>query len=97
MLSFVKSNRLLKALGTISEWWKKTAEQPRLVAPPAHLVLKGHEKYRYPHNYPHSFVREQYLPDEIEKFRHTSGPAYLPSDEGQEIRLKERLKSLWNR
>jgi putative ATPase len=96
--STVKSNRLLKALGTISEWWKKASEQPQHnIAPPAHLVLKGHEKYRYPHNYPNSFVREQYLPDEIEKFRRSSGPAYLPSDEGQEIRLKERLKSLWNR
>ncbi|MFZ9519671.1 MAG: AAA family ATPase [Silvanigrellaceae bacterium] len=95
--STAKSNRLLRALNTVSEWWNKASSTPRFVAPPSHLILKGHEKYRYPHNYPQSFVREQYLPDEIEKYRQTSGPAYLPSDEGLEVRLKERLKSLWNR
>jgi putative ATPase len=59
--------------------------------------MRGHEKYRYPHDFPRSFVREQYLPDSIEKLRRSSGPAYLPSEEGAESRLRERLASLWNK
>ncbi|NBX18022.1 MAG: AAA family ATPase [Proteobacteria bacterium] len=96
--STVKSNRLLKALGTVSEWWKNAAESnARAAAPPEHLTLKGHEKYRYPHNFPNSFVREKYLPESIEQLRQKSGAAYLPSDEGIEAKLKDRLRSLWSR
>lgn len=95
--STVKSNSLLRALNAVSQWWQKESEQIKNIAPPSHLVLKGHEKYQYPHDFPRSFVREQYLPNEIEKLRQHLGPAYLPSDEGTEVRLKERLKSLWNK
>lgn len=93
--STVKSNRVLKAIECVERWWNEGTQFPQKLAPPDHLVQKGHEKYKYPHNYPQSFVREQYLPSEIEKYRSASGPAYVPSSEGIEARLMERLKSLW--
>ncbi|MEY3900984.1 MAG: hypothetical protein RL189_290 [Pseudomonadota bacterium] len=95
--STVKSNRLLRALQNVGQWWSQSSADQTLPAPPAHLIMRGHEKYRYPHDFPRSFVREQYLPDSIEKMRRTSGPAYLPSEEGAESRLRDRLASLWNK
>lgn len=95
--STVKSNRLLRALESVSNWWQQVHEQKTLSAPPPYLTLKGHENYRYPHNYPRSFVREQYLPEAVELMRQRSGAAYIPSDEGAEVKLKERLKSLWSK
>jgi putative ATPase len=95
--STVKSNRLLMALESVDRWWNEKSHISSHVAPPAHLVLKGHEKYRYPHNYPGSFVREQYLPEQVESLRQQMGAAYTPSDEGMEMRLKERLKALWSK
>jgi putative ATPase len=93
----VKSNRLLVALESVDRWWNEKSENSSQVAPPEHLVLKGHEKYRYPHNYSGSFVREQYLPPQVELLRQKMGAAYIPSDEGTERRLKERLKTLWSK
>jgi putative ATPase len=94
----VKSNRLLSALESVSAWWSDVSEQPaRKAAPPAHLTLKGHESYRYPHDFPRSFIRENYLPESVEMLRQRSGAAYLPSDEGMEFKLKERLRTLWSK
>jgi len=92
-----KSNRLLQALNSVSNWWSAESTDKNRVAPPEQLVLKGHERYRYPHDFAGSFVREQYLPDAIEQRRCQQGAAYQPSDSGFEARLKERLKSLWSR
>ena len=63
---------------------------------PAHLQdahYGGHEKlghgigYKYAHDYPNHYVKQQYLPDEIqgEKF-------YELSDMGYEKKLKEHMK-----
>ena len=95
--STVKSNRLLIALESVESWWKAESHVREHVTPPQHLVLKGHEKYRYPHNFPGSFIRDQYLPKNIETLRNRLGAAYRPSDEGVESRLKDRLKTLWNK
>ena len=54
---------------------------------------QGHEKlghgigYKYAHDYPNHYVKQQYLPDEIqgEKF-------YELSDMGYEKKLKEHMK-----
>lgn len=97
LASTVKSNKLLVALNSVTHWWNKESHSQQNVEPPRHLVLKGHEKYRYPHDYPGSFVREQYLPARIETLRKQDGAAYLPSDEGMEARLKNRLKAIWNK
>lgn len=96
LASTVKSNRLLTALNSVEHWWNIESTELRNVAPPEHLVLKGHEKYRYPPDYPGSFVREQYLPTAVENHRRKEGAAYTPSDEGVEARLKTRLRSLWS-
>ncbi len=45
----------------------------------------GHgEGYKYPHNFPHNYVKQQYLPDGI-----TSLGFYQPGEEGREKRIKE--------
>ncbi|MEY4064640.1 MAG: hypothetical protein RIR26_848 [Pseudomonadota bacterium] len=93
----VKSNRILRALNVVGSWWETESNCKTNVAPPEHLVLKGHEKYRYPHDYTNSFVREQYLPTAIETLRSKMGAAYQPSDAGLESRLKERLIQLWHK
>lgn len=52
----------------------------------------GHgEGYKYPHQYPDHFVRQQYLPDELQGRRY-----YEPSDQGREREIRERLER-WRR
>ena len=63
---------------------------------PSHLQdahYKGAQKLghgignKYAHNYPHHYVEQQYLPDEIvgEKF-------YVPSENGHEKEIKEWMR-----
>ncbi len=52
----------------------------------------GHgEGYKYPHQYPDHFVRQQYLPDALQGRRY-----YEPSDQGREREIRERLER-WRR
>lgn len=69
-------------------------EKPALRVPP-HLrdtSYRGAERlghgagYKYPHDFPGHHVRQEYLPD---RRRY-----YMPSDEGVEARIKERLEKL---
>ena len=46
--------------------------------------------YQYPHDFPGHFVRVEYRPPGFERRQF-----YRPVDQGQEARLKERLRSLW--
>ena len=48
--------------------------------------------YKYAHDYPEHYVKQQYLPDEIKDARF-----YVPTDIGYEKRIKERLERLKNR
>lgn len=66
---------------------------------PAHLrdahykgaAKLGHgEGYKYAHDFPGHFVRQQYLPDRMKKVTY-----YHPSDNGREARLKEYLQWCW--
>lgn len=43
--------------------------------------------YLYPHNYPGHWVNQQYLPDELVDVHY-----YIPTDQGKEIRLKQRYQ-----
>lgn len=45
--------------------------------------------YKYAHNYPHHYVEQQYLPDEIKNVRF-----YEPSDNGYEVKIKENFKKI---
>lgn len=53
----------------------------------------GHERlgsgvdYKYPHNYPGHWVKQDYMPPEVRGKRY-----YTPSDQGQEAKLRERRK-----
>jgi putative ATPase len=60
-------------------------------APTGLMEKMGYGKgYKYPHNYPGHFVREQYLPDSIAKT-----VFYEPSEQGSEAQILQRLKTLW--
>lgn len=45
--------------------------------------------YRYPHDYPEHFVKQEYMPEK----RHL----YTPSSQGREAKIRETLKRLWGR
>ena len=45
--------------------------------------------YKYPHDFENHFVNQQYLPDKV------STHYYEPTAQGFEIKIKQRLKSLW--
>ncbi len=51
----------------------------------------GHGKgYRYPHDEPGHFVHQAYLPETVREARF-----YIPSDQGYEARVRERLRAWW--
>lgn len=45
--------------------------------------------YKYPHDFPGHYVKQQYLPDSVE-----GTVFYEPSDQGREVEIKKRLESL---
>ena len=53
----------------------------------------GHERlgsgaqYQYPHGFPGHWVKQEYMPPEVKGRRY-----YIPSDQGQELKLRERRK-----
>lgn len=60
-------------------------------APTQLMKQLGYAKgYKYPHDYPGHFVDEEYLPREIKDLIF-----YVPSEEGNEKNIKERLTRLW--
>lgn len=46
--------------------------------------------YKYPHDFQNNFVEENYLPDEMKNKQY-----YIPSENGNEKGIKERLKNIW--
>ncbi len=48
------------------------------------------KNYKYPHDYENNFIDENYLPDNLKNKQY-----YLPTENGQEKKLKDRLKALW--
>ena len=48
--------------------------------------------YKYAHDYPEHYVKQQYLPDEIQ-----DSTFYLPTENGYEKQIKDRLERLRNR
>ena len=47
--------------------------------------------YRYPHDYPGHYIKQQYLPDEV-----AGETFYQPSDQGYEAHIRTRLEQLRN-
>jgi len=46
--------------------------------------------YKYSHNYPHNFVQQQFLPDNLKKMR-----LWIPQSNPQEQKQKERMNDWW--
>ena len=60
-------------------------------APTELMASMGYGKgYRYPHDFPGHFVKEQYLPDDLK-----GTVFYQPSDQGSEAQISQRLGRLW--
>ena len=55
---------------------------------PSHLKNPSNE-YKYPHNYKNSYVKQQYLPDNIKNIK-----LYHPKDNKNEMILKEIMNRL---
>jgi putative ATPase len=93
-----KSNACTTALGRA----KDEIEKQPFAGVPAHL-RDGHSKgkqaltgagvgYKYPHDFPEGFVKQQYLPDGLP----AGFPAYYePKESGIEAKIAARLARLW--
>lgn len=87
-----KSNSAVNAIGKAME----IVENEKAGAVPPHLMdshYKGAKElghgigYKYAHNYPKHYVKQQYLPDNIEGMRF-----YIPSDNGYERNIQEYFR-----
>jgi putative ATPase len=50
------------------------------------------KEYEYPHEYDRNFTEQEYLPKELK-----GSIYYIPSDNGAEVKLKNRLNELWKK
>jgi putative ATPase len=87
-----KSNSVITAVDAALATVEKRGAEPV----PIHLrdthypgaAKLGHGKgYKYPHDYPHHYVAQNYLPENLQDFR-----VYFPSIQGREKVIKERLE-----
>ncbi len=87
LASTYKSNRCYKAINSALEYVKsrETILVPNYLKnfPPPGTT----KSYKYPHDYPNHFYKQQYTSENIPEF-------YNPSDEGKEKNIKLRLKYL---
>ena len=91
-----KSNSAYLAIDAALEFVEKTGNQPvplHLRNAPTKLMsdLGYHEGYKYPHDYPHHFTRQAYMPETI------GDPAFWnPCHNPAEDKLAQRQHELWN-
>ena len=90
-----KSNSLEESYSRVQQDIEKTRNEPvplHLRNAPTHLMRQlGYGKgYKYAHNYPGHFVKQQNLPTPLQGKRY-----YLPSDQGYEKEVNARLKAWW--
>lgn len=87
-----KSNAVYKGISKAVQDVEKLQAQPV----PLHLrdanywgaEILGHQKdYKYPHNFPDNYVPQDYVPENIKRRIY-----YSPTNNGEEIKIKERLK-----
>jgi putative ATPase len=90
-----KSNSLYRAYGKVKDDVERTRNEPV----PLHLrnpvtrLMKGlgyGKGYKYAHEHPGHFVRQQHLPDSLKDKTY-----YEPSDQGFEKTVAERLREWW--
>ncbi|MGN0395440.1 MAG: replication-associated recombination protein A [Coprococcus sp.] len=88
-----KSNSIVNAIFAANE----AVEKENTGTVPVHLrdahysgaSKLGHTGYKYAHDYPNHYVKQQYLPDELE-----GRIFYEPSDNGYEVNIKEYFKKI---
>lgn len=95
LASSPKSNSAYNAINAALQTVEQTGNVPvplHLRNAPTQLMEKmGYGKdYKYAHNYEGHFVRQQYLPDALQR-----ASFYHPQSNAQEDRLKAHLQSLW--
>ncbi|MDP2727160.1 MAG: replication-associated recombination protein A, partial [Dehalococcoidia bacterium] len=92
-----KSNSLYRAYGKVQEDVQRTRNDPV----PLHLrnpvtrLMKGMgygKGYKYAHDHPGHFVRQENLPDSLKGKKY-----YEPGDEGFEKTVAERLREWWDK
>jgi putative ATPase len=91
-----KSNSLYKAYGKVKEDVAKTRNEPvpmHIRNPSTRLMRElGYGKgYKYPHDFPGHFVKEEYLPPALKDKKY-----YQPSGEGFEAEVERRIEG-WRR
>lgn len=90
-----KSNSAYLAINTALELVKKTGNQPvplHLRNAPTELMAElGYgEEYKYSHDYPNHFARQQFMPDELQGLR-----LWAPQDSPAEKKLSDWMRYLW--
>ncbi len=90
-----KSNSAYKGIGAALDTVHTTGNCPvplHLRNAPTKLMKQlGYGKnYKYAHDYENHFVKQQFLPDEVEGARF-----WQPQENAAEIKLKERMQMLW--
>lgn len=90
-----KSNSAYKGIGAALDTVRTTGNCPvplHLRNAPTKLMKQlGYGKdYKYAHDYENHFVKQQFLPDEVEGARF-----WQPQENAAEIKLKERMQLLW--
>ncbi len=90
-----KSNSAYMAIGDAQQLVRETGDLPvplHLRNSPTKLMKDiGYGKnYKYAHNYPGNFVKQDFLPKEIGDKK-----IYTPQNNPQEARISERLKNWW--
>lgn len=91
-----KSNSAYLGIGEALSLVEKTGNQPvplHLRNAPTKLMsdLGYGADYKYAHDYPGHFVRQQYMPSALQGHH-----VWTPQDNPQENKLAERMKRLWN-
>jgi len=90
-----KSNSAYEGINHALELVRQTGNLPvpfHLRNAPTKLMKQlGYGKdYKYAHAYEGHFVKQQFLPDEVKECR-----IWHPQDNAQEVKIKERMCSLW--
>lgn len=90
-----KSNSAYKAINAALEFVRNTGAAPVPLhlrnAPTTLMADLGYsDGYRYPHDFPHHFTPQQYMPDSLQGNRF-----WQPADNAQEDKLAERMRRLW--
>ena len=90
-----KSNSAYKAINAALDFVRTTGAAPVPLhlrnAPTTLMADLGYsDGYRYPHDFPHHFTPQQYMPDSLQGNRF-----WQPADNAQEDKLAERMRRLW--